>query len=399
VKSGASAVKSGGSFDRAIVGAGPVGLIAALQSSRSSRTLLVCRASAESAPAPRLETVPAALLSLMMDFGVDPRRIGIDRLYDARHVAWESRVPSTNRDRAVAHIEHGALQTELWSIARRQPNLTVQIESQLPVKRQGYWCGSAWRAKTLLDATGRAMAFANRKVRPPRPWVARPFWTHQLSAACDRSLRIAALPFGYVYRLASSHTDMVWIAGRGSNLSQSAAVLERTLKSAGARWLLEGFPPLETASTGRAYAASVQWSENSPCAAIGDAALARDILSSQGLATGFSDALYGVASQTEGEAKLCADRRISERAAHLRLLAQLFASCRYRDRADWIQYLDFVASHQCAATVAERAALVAGRIVPRAVQTTAVDRPAPPRDTLERSHIERMSSRSHAAIT
>ena len=193
---------------------------------------------------------------------------------------------------------------------------------------------------------------------------------------------------------------MVWIAGRGSNLSQSAAVLERTLLSAGARWLLEGFPPLETASTGRAYAASVQWSENSPCAAIGDAALARDILSSQGLATGFSDALYGVASQTEGEAKLCEDRRISERAAHLRLLARLFASCRYRDRADWIQYFDFVASHQCAAMVVESAALLAGRIVPRAVHTTAVDRSAPPRDTQRvQKRIERISSRSHAAIT
>jgi 2-polyprenyl-6-methoxyphenol hydroxylase-like FAD-dependent oxidoreductase len=368
-------VKSGESFDRAIVGAGSVGLVAALQSSKSSRTLLVCRASAESAsaesaPAPRLETVPAALLSLLIDFGVDPKRIGIDRLYDARHVAWESRIPTTTRGRAVAHIEHGALHTELLSIARRDPNLTLQIESQLPAFRQGHWCGTSWRAKTLLDATGRAMAFATRKVHPPKPWVARAFWTQKPSAACDRSLRIAALPFGYVYRLASSHTDMVWVAGRGSNLSQSAAALERTLRSAGARWLLEGFPPLETASSGRAYAASLQWSENSPCAAIGDAALARDILSSQGLAAGISDALYAVASQTEGEAALWLNRQVTERAAHLRALAQLFASCRYGDRADWIQYFDFVASHQSASTAAESAALVSGRIVQRPLQST-----------------------------
>jgi hypothetical protein len=377
-------VKFGGSFDRAIVGAGPVGLIAALQSSRISRTLLVCRASSEPEPGPRLETVPAALLGLLMDFGVDPKRIGIDRLYDARHVAWERHAPTTIQGRSVAHVEHGALQTELLSIARRHSNLCVQIESELPVKRRGYWCGTSWRAQRLLDATGRAMAFTHRRVRPPRPWVARPFWTQNSSAACDRSLRIAALPFGYVYRLASSHIDMVWVAGRGSALSESAAALERTLKSEGACWLLEGFPSLATTSTGRAYAASVQWSENSPCAAIGDAALARDILSSQGLATGISDALYAVASQTQAEAKLCVHRQVTERAAHLRSLAQLFASCRYRDRADWMQYVDFVTSHQSASTAVESAALVSGRIVGRAV-----DRSAPPRDTLKRSEAHR----------
>jgi 2-polyprenyl-6-methoxyphenol hydroxylase-like FAD-dependent oxidoreductase len=357
------------SFDRAIVGAGPVGLIAALQSCKSSRTLLVCRAAPESEPAPRLETVPAALMGLLIDFEVDPKRIGIDRLYDTRHVAWESRVPTTTQGRAVAHIEHGALQTELLSIARRNPNLTLQVESQLPVKGEGYWCGTSWRAKTLLDATGRAMAFAHRRVRPPKPWVARPFWTSRTSAASDRSLRIAALPFGYVYRLASSHTDMVWVAGRGPNLSQSAAALERTLKSAGARWLLEGFPPLQRAANGRAYPASVQWAEDSPCGAIGDAALARDILSSQGLAAGISGALYAVASRTAAEAALCADRQGAERAAHLRSLGQMCARCRYRDRTDWVQYLDFVASHQSAPTAAERAALVSGRIVPRPVHT------------------------------
>jgi flavin-dependent dehydrogenase len=360
-------------FDRAIIGAGPVGLIAALQSSKSARTLLVCRAPPESAPAPRLETVPAALVGLLIDFDVNPKRMGIDRLYDTRHVAWESRVPVTTAGRAVAHIDHGALQAELLSIARRTPNLTLQVESQLPVKREGHWCGTSWRAKTLLDATGRAMALANTPIRPPKSWVARPFWAQKSSAACDRSLRIAALPFGYAYRLASSHTDMVWVAGRGRYLSQSAVALELTLKAAGARWLLDGFPPLKTVAHGRAYPASVQWSENSPCAAIGDAALARDILSSQGVAAGISGALYAIAARAETDAALCADRQSAERAAHLRSLAQLCASCRYRDKADWIDYSDFVTSRQSAPTTAASAALVSGRVVrtsvPRSLDT------------------------------
>lgn len=351
------------SFDRAIVGAGPTGLMAALQSSKSARTLLIFDKPPASDPLPRIETVPAALVNLMIDFGIHPKRLGIDQLYDTRCVAWQSRTPETIRGRSVAHIDHGALQAELFSAASRNPDLSLRIESHLPVKRGLYWYGTGWRARTLLDATGRLMVFANRRVQPPKPWVARSFWTAKPPAASDRPLRIAALPYGYAYRLGSRHVDSVWIVGRGPSLRRSPAAFERSVKEAGASWLLDGFPPLESATTGRAYPASVQWAESSLCTPIGDAALSRDILSSQGLATGISDALLAIASNTNADAALCADRQRAERAAHLRSLAGIIATCRYRHRRNWDQYGNFVTSHQVQARESEGVALISGRVV------------------------------------
>ena len=221
------------------------------------------------------------------------------------------RDPSTTRGRAVAHLDQVQLTAELLDVARRHPMLSIKSESQTPVRRNGLWHGTSWRARTLLDATGRAMAMSSCRVHPPRPWVARPFWriasSTQAGHLCaDRSFRIAALPFGYAYRLGSNTADMVWVVGRGEPLSHSPASLERHLRSLGAGWLLEGFAPLTSAHTGRSHPASVQWSQDSQCSTIGDAALCRDILSSQGLAAGISDALYAAAARSDDDTRTLA---------------------------------------------------------------------------------------------
>ena len=359
-------------FDRAILGAGPVGLIAALQCAKAERTLLISRAlpkaSRHLAAPPRIESVPAALVNLLLDFSIDPRRIGVDRLHDTRHAAWETPEPSTTRGRAVAHLDHGQLTAELLAVAHRHPLLKIISESQTPARRNGLWHGTSWRARTLLDATGRAMVMSARRVRPPKPWVARPFWriagTRARRLATDRSFRIAALPFGYAYRLASNSTDMLWVVGRGEELSHSPAALERTLRSLGAAWLLEGFAPLTTAGTGRSHPASVQWSEGSPCGTIGDAALSRDILSSQGMAGGISDALYVAAARSEDDDALRVQRHAAQCAAHLRSLQQVFAACRHRDRRSWRAYTEFVTQHQRPSALADGAALIGGRVTP-----------------------------------
>jgi len=355
-------------FDRAILGAGPAGLIAALQSAKTERTLLITRAPPEAsrrlATPPRIESAPAALVNLLLDFSIDPRRIGVDRLHDTRHTAWDTPHPSTTRGRAVAHLDHIQLTAELLAVAHRQPMLSVKTESQTPVVRNGLWHGTSWRARTLFDATGRAMAMSSGRMHPLKPWVARPFWRISSSArtdhlGADRSFRIAALPFGYAYRLGSNTADMVWVVGRGEQFSRAPASLERTLRSLGAGWLLEGFTPLATANTGRSHPASVQWSEDSPCSSIGDAALSRDILSSQGLAIGISDALYAAAARSNGDGALWAHRHAAARAAHLKSLQQVFTACRYRDRPEWRAYAEFVTTHQNAMTFPDRAALIA----------------------------------------
>jgi hypothetical protein len=342
-------------FDRAILGGGPVGLIAALQSAKLKRTLLITRPqpkeSRHAETSPRVESVPATLLNLLLDFSIDPRRIGVDQLHDTRHGAWETAEPSTTRGRAVAHLDHIHLTAELLAVADRHPTLSIKSESRIPVRRNGLWHGASWRARVLLDATGRAMVMSARRLQPPKPWVARPFWriasfTQAGRLAADRSFRIAALPFGYVYRLGSNTTDMVWVVGRGEVLSLSPASLEETLRSSGAGWLLNGFAPLTDANTGRSHPASVQWPEDSLCSPIGGAALSRDILSSQGLAAGISDALYATAACSDADGGLLAHRHSTELAAHLKSLQQVFASCRHRERPEWRAYAEFVTTHQ-----------------------------------------------------
>jgi hypothetical protein len=106
----------------------------------------------------------------------------------------------------------------------------------------------------------------------------------------------------------------------------------------------------------------VQWSEDSQCSTIGDAALSRDILSSQGLAAGISGALYAAAARSDADHSLCAHRNAGQRAAHFESLHQVFAACRHRDRPAWRAYAEFVTTHEKPTAFADRAALIAGRI-------------------------------------
>jgi hypothetical protein len=108
---------------------------------------------------------------------------------------------------------------------------------------------------------------------------------------------------------------------------------------------LEGLPTLESLHAGRAFPVSVQWAEGSAGIAVGDAALARDALSSQGLASGLSSARYGVASESENDRALLRQHQWAERSRHLQSLSQLIAACRYADSAEWRQYRDFIDRH------------------------------------------------------
>ena len=206
---------------------------------------------------------------------------------------------------------------------------------------------------------------AHRKVRPPKPWVARTFWTSRPQASADRTLRIAALPFGYAYRLGSSRYDTLGLAGRGEYLKGPPELLERAIKDTRGSWILEGLPSLMALSTGPAYPVSVQWSQGVASIAIGDAILARDILSSQGLSTGVSEAIYAAAIRTDADVGLCRTRQRDQREAHLESLAELIANCRFRDRDNWVEYRTFVSKHRAPVRNQKKVGLVAGQIVER----------------------------------
>lgn len=330
-------------YDTAVLGGGAVGTLAALCSARKSATVLILDSREESGEIPRIETLPAPMLSLLIDYGVDPRRIGVERLYETQHVAWECSEPEIRRGRAMAHVDKAQLTSELLSLASR--SLDILIDSHAPSHGKSGWFGPAWSARRLIDATGRAAATAARRVTAPKPWVARPFWRAAPAPATMREFRIAALPSGYVYRVGSNAVDELWIAGRGATLSASPQSIEASIRLAGAKWLLEGLPPLESLHAGRAFPVSVQWAEGSAAIAVGDAALARDVLSSQGLAAGLSSACYGVAGESQNDLALLRQHQGAERASHLRSLSQLLAACRYRDSVEWQQYGDFIGKH------------------------------------------------------
>jgi hypothetical protein len=331
-------------YDTAVLGGGAVGTLAALCSARKSATVLILRARATSSEIPRIETLPAPMLSLLIDYGVDPRRIGVERLYEIQHVAWECVDPEIRRGHAMAHVDKAQLTAELLSLASR--NLDILIDPCAPSHGKTGWFGPAWSARRLIDATGRAAATAVRRVTAPRPWVARPFWSAAPAPATMREFRIAALPNGYVYRVGSDQIDGLWIAGRGATLSASPHEVEAAIRLAGADWLLEGLPALESMHSGRAFPVSVQWAEGSTAIAVGDAALARDVLSSQGLAAGLSSACYGVAAESENDLALLRQHQCAERASHLRSLSQLVAACRYGDFLEWRQFGDFLGKHR-----------------------------------------------------
>jgi 2-polyprenyl-6-methoxyphenol hydroxylase-like FAD-dependent oxidoreductase len=128
-------------------------------------------------------------------------------------------------------------------------------------------------------------------------------------------------------------------------LSASPQAIETAIGLAGADWLLEGLPPLESLQSGRAFPVSVQWAEESPAIAVGDAALARDVLSSQGMAAGLSSARYAVAVESENDRALLLQHQSAERARHLQSLSQLVAACRYGNSVEWQQYGEFIGNH------------------------------------------------------
>ena len=127
--------------------------------------------------------------------------------------------------------------------------------------------------------------------------------------------------------------------------------------------MLEGLPSLCEMMPGKNSSASVQWTSGEVGLRVGEAALAKDTLSSQGLASGISEALYAAAMRNEEEQTLFSLRQIEQRQSHLNSLAHLIARCRFRQEEAWQQYAGFIAA-QLNKDPQVEAVLVEGRIRP-----------------------------------
>ena len=190
-------------------------------------------------------------------------------------------------------------------------------------------------------------------------WASRFYWTSRSAAPkAAPEFRIAALPDGYAYRLGSSRHIGVGFVGRGEFLNADAAL---TLQSAS--FLSDDMPKYALMKRGAAGVTSVQWSIPGSAALAGDAMIARDALSSQGLAASLSDALYAVAAITSDRLECLGLRQAENLFTHLTLLKEQITRCHYRTTPLWRAYDRFIGERMAYLTKSRNApSLWQGRI-------------------------------------
>lgn len=324
-----------------VLGAGPAGTIAALELSKTFNTTLVVQTPPFQQQCHRVDSVPAALLALLIDFGIHPREFGVDVLYSSQLRAWVDHAIQENPIPASAHVERPLLEQALLRRVRASSNITI-----LPFDRDllnHYRLEEQHQRIFLLDATGRRSISAERIVRPANPWVARSFVVCGRTRSADPAMRIASLPSGYLYRLGSSQHFALTVVGRGDLVSGTPRKIERYIIGNGAGWILEGLPALSEMSTGKASTAAIQWSIGGSGYRIGDAAIARDTLSGQGVALGITDALCAASSLREhGNCDLLLQRQEEQRRAHLSSLGTALRSSRFSSELAWRCYCEFL---------------------------------------------------------
>jgi len=325
-----------------VVGAGPAGMVAALQSSRHCRTTLIARQLPSPDEPPRVEAVPASFLALLIELGVHPREAGVEHLHESRVIAWEQQAPVETRGSVEAHVERPALDLALMNAVVASGRVRLAAAEHGAVKAL---VAARTPGLRVIDASGRAAVSARSRIHPPRPWAARTFWTPVGACRTGTSLRIAALPGGFVYRLGASRSVVLGIVGRKETIVGHPRALARRLHGCGADWVLDGLPSMAALMPGRISPASVQWTAGSVAMTVGDASLARDTLSSQGLAAGVSEAMYAAASRSADDEALHNLRKIEQRLAHLKSLERLMTRCRFGHNDAWREYATFVQEH------------------------------------------------------
>ena len=316
-----------------VLGGGPVGCMAALAAARAGPVLLIEPRIHQAASAPRIDAVPAPLLALLIEFGVHPAELGVSDLHDTALSAWEDADPVCSRTPAKAHIERVALERALHARVGRTRAIVVSAR-----RDEVEWHSDA----RVIDATGRQAVTASRRVQPSTPKFARIFTLDGSFALTEQGFRIAALPAGYVYRLGSATLLTVGFVGGRHAVAAPAQIIESWIRESGAEWILQGLPPLAAMRSGRGGVASVQFSEGDAgnggrTVRVGDAALARDSLSSQGIANGISDALHGLA-----DPEAASIRRDAQLRTHLTSLLTTIRRGRFHADPGWAGYIEFL---------------------------------------------------------
>jgi hypothetical protein len=320
------------SRDTAILGAGPAGLAAALALSGRGGARIITPSLPAATDVPRVDMVPAAFLAFLLELGIHPGQIGVHDLHDVRRIAWSDSVPETVRASAVAHVERPALELALLAALERMSGFKIVASPTTHPADPG---------ERVIDATGRRAVSATRTTGLAKPWIARVFSRYGVFDKADQAFRLAALPAGYAYRLASPRLLAIGVVVSKSAGSMSPKDVEKYVHAAGAGWVLKGLGSLDSIQAGKGGVASVQWSAG-PAAPlrVGDASLARDSLSAQGLCSGISDVISLV--RNSGHADRWPDREREQLKRHLAFLANAMERSRFRAEKPWAEYRRFL---------------------------------------------------------
>jgi 2-polyprenyl-6-methoxyphenol hydroxylase-like FAD-dependent oxidoreductase len=315
------------------MGGGPVGLVAALTAANTARTALVLNRPPDHSAPVRIDAIPARTLALLVELGIEPRAIGADCLHNCQRVCWESDTPNWGRGARTAHIERPLLECALFNLLLAQNRVKIITDRKRP-SFDGVFHGTGWRATNVVDATGRASLTSRTRIRLKPRCASRFYWTSRDAApSATPEFHIAALAGGYAYRLGSARRIGIGFVGGGEFLNSDP---EQILKDAA--WLRDGMPSFASMKRGASGVTSVQWAVPGHAALAGDAAIARDPLSSQGLAASLSDALYAIAAISSGKLDSLHMRQAENLAAHLKHLGEQIIRCRYRNSPLWSAY-------------------------------------------------------------
>jgi hypothetical protein len=272
-----------------------------------------------------VESLPAAALTLLVELGVTPDELGVAGLSRKRIVAWQNGEPQVLDGPACAHIDTAALHHALLRSAANNPAVTFKAGLDPSSLRPGW-----------IDATGRRAVSARRHIRPPRTWTAA-----LVTVRADNTgeLRLAAAHDGYAYRLGSAHqTSIGWVSPGRPPLT--GGQLRAYIEKRGAAWLLEGVDVPDGVFTYRRAASAAIPEPSTAAIGVGDAALARDALASQGVSIGLSDACLVADPATTVDDMT--GRRNEAILRHFRHLEQMATTCRYADSPCWARYLAWV---------------------------------------------------------
>src|SRR5260370_4223215 len=102
-------------------------MVAALELSKRYRTTLIARQLPSAEAGPRVEAVPASLVALLVEFGIHPRRIGVEDLHESRMIAWEREAFQESRGPVSAHVERPALDLALLDAVVASGRISITL--------------------------------------------------------------------------------------------------------------------------------------------------------------------------------------------------------------------------------------------------------------------------------